>query len=75
MIIRNLDENYKIINKLWAISKIPGGSIDSNKLCTQLLAQIASLNKFGVITDEEFMEKKLRLHDCSKIHPTASASF
>ena len=56
VMIRTLDENYKIINMLCALSVITGGSMDLNKLCTQLLAQIISLKKFGVIADEEFMK-------------------
>ena len=72
--IRTLDEIYKTTNILWAVSAFPGGSMDSNKLCTQLLAQTASLNKFGVTADEEFM-KKLRLHDSNKIHPQSPPFF
>ena len=44
----------KLTNIPWALSKIPEGSMDSNKLCTQLLAQIAS---FEVTVDKEFMKK------------------
>ena len=54
--IRILDENYKIRNAPWALSVIPRGSMDSNKVCTELLAQITSLNKFGVSADEEIMK-------------------
>ena len=56
VMIRTLDENYKIINMLCALSVITGGSMDLNKNCTHLLAQITSLNKFGVIADEKFMK-------------------
>ena len=44
------------------------------KLCTQVLAQITSSNKFWVTADEEFM-KRLRLHDSSKIHPQPPPLF
>ena len=74
MVIRTLDENYKTTNILWAVSAFPGGSMDSNKLCIQLLAQTASLNKFGVTADEEFMKKR-RLHDSNKIHPQSPPFF
>ena len=72
--IRTLDENYKTTNILWAVSACPGGSMDSNKLCTQLPAQTASLNKFGVTADKEFMKKR-RLHDSNKIHPQSPPFF
>ena len=68
MIIKTLDENHKMKNILSALSKI------SNKLCTQLIAQIASLNKFGVTAVVEFM-KKFMLHNCNKIHPQPPPIF
>ena len=64
-----LDENYKIRNVPWTLSVIPRGSMDSNKVCTELLAQITSLNKFGVSADEEFM-KYLRCITAMRFTPS-----
>ena len=61
VMIRCLDENYKITNIPWALTKIPGGSMDSQKLCDQIITQIATINKPKETADREFLTQ-LRLH-------------
>ena len=55
VMIRCLDETYKITNIPWALTKIPGGSMDSQKLCDQIITQIATINKPKETADREFL--------------------
>ena len=74
VMIRTLDENYKITNIPLALTEIPGGSMNSNKLCDQILAQIATLNKCEVNAYGEFL-RKLELHDKDNIHAVPPSFF
>ena len=44
--IRTLDENLNIQNIPWALTTIPGGSMDNKKLVSQILTVISKLKKF-----------------------------
>ena len=61
VMIRTLDEDYKFANI--AVSKFPGGSMDSNKLCTQPMRFTHSLYlfKFCTLDAVDFQEKKNQL--------------
>ena len=61
--IRTLDEDCKSANIPRAVSKVPGGSMDSNKLCTQAIRFTHSLYlfKFCTLDAVDFQEKKNQL--------------
>ena len=46
VMVRTLDEEWNIVNVPWALSKIPGGSMDNVKLASQLVNVMGSINKF-----------------------------
>lgn len=45
---RALNENLNIVNVPWALTKIPGGSLDSGKLVSQILAVVNRIVTYGV---------------------------
>ena len=63
VMIRTLDEDCKSANIPRAVSKVPGGSMDSNKLCTQAIRFTHSLYlfKFCTLDAVDFQEKKNQL--------------
>ena len=46
VMLRTLDENLIITNIPWALTSIEGGSMNSIKLCSQIMSIISSINKF-----------------------------
>ena len=44
--IRTLDSEFDIVNLPWALTNIPGGSMDHSKLVHQLISVITSIKKF-----------------------------
>ena len=66
VMIRTLNDDLKITNIPWALTEIDGGSIDANKLCSQVLNNISYVNKFTFATDNA---EQCFLRDYSKKFP------
>ena len=47
MMVRTVDENFNIVNIPWSLSKIPGGSSNANKLCSQIMSVIGTVNNLA----------------------------
>ena len=65
VMIRTLDD-LKIANVPWALTEIDGGSMDANKLCSQVVSIISNVNKFTFATDNA---AQCFLRDYSKKFP------
>ena len=50
--VRTVDENFNIVNIPWSLSKIPGGSSNANKLCSQIMSVIRTVNKFSSFSND-----------------------
>ena len=74
VMIRTLDENLTITNIPWALTKIPGGSMDSDKLCSQLLLQIQCVIKVEPTAESQFL-KKQQILEPDVIHPVPPTLF
>ena len=51
VMIRTLNDDLKTTNVPWALTEIDGGSMDANKLCSQVVNIISNVNKFTFATD------------------------
>ena len=47
IMVRTLSENFEVINISWALTKIPGGSLNASKLCNQIMSIIISVQHFN----------------------------
>ena len=74
VMVRTLDENYNVTNIPWALTEIPGGSMNSTKLCDQILTQLSLVLKISVTAEEEIL-KKLREVEAQTIHPLPPPIF
>ena len=68
VMIRTLDEELTGTNIPWALTKIPGGSMSHQKLCSQILNQIQTVNKVEPSADSEILGKLEKLEP-EIIHP------
>ena len=50
-VIRTLNDDLKIRNVPWVLTEIGDGSMDANKLCSQVVKIISNVNKFTYGTD------------------------
>ena len=66
VMIRTLNDDLKITNVPWALTEIDVGSMDANKLCSQVVNIISNLNKFTFATDNA---AQCFLRDYSKKFP------
>ena len=66
--IRTLDEELTVTNIPWALTKIPGGSMNHQKLCFQILNQIQTVNKVDPSAYSEILGKLEKLEP-EIIHP------
>ena len=41
--VRTLSENFEVTNIPWALTKIPGASMNASKLCNQKMSIISSI--------------------------------
>ena len=51
VMIRTLNDDLKTTNVPWALTEIDGGSMDANKLCSQVVRIISNVSKFTFATD------------------------
>ena len=59
VMIRTLNDDLKITNVPWALTEIDGGSMDANKLCSQVVNIISNVNKFTFATDNAALDRLL----------------
>ena len=63
VMIRTLDHNFDIVNVPWGLTKIPGGSMDHQKLVSQIISMVNSVQKFGVSSFEDARITFLRQYE------------
>ena len=51
VMIRTLNDDLKIRNVPWVLTEIDDGSMDANKLCSQVVKIVSNANKFTYGTD------------------------
>ena len=51
VMIRTLNDDLKSRNVPWALTQIDDGTMDANKLCSQVVKIISNVNKFTFGTD------------------------
>ena len=66
VMIQTLNDDLKITSVPWALTEINGGSMDANKLCSQLVNIISNVKKFTFATDNA---AQCFLRDYSKKFP------
>ena len=47
VMVRSLSENFSVTNIPWALTKIPGGSMNASKLFNHTMSFISSVQHFG----------------------------
>ena len=47
VMVRTLSENFEVTKIPWALTKIPGGSMNASKLCNQMMSIVNSIQHFG----------------------------
>ena len=53
VMIRTLNPDFDVVNVPWALSKIPGGSMDHTKLVSQIISVINNVQTFGASSFED----------------------
>ena len=66
VMIRTLNDDLKITDVPWALTEIDGGSMDANKLCSQVVNIISNVSKFTFAT---YNAAQCFLRDYSKRFP------